>query len=687
MTQSLPAASQGGLGHLLGAAGPLAGAVAGFRPRRAQLVMAEAVAEALELRGKLVVEAGTGTGKTFAYLVPALLSGRRVIISTGTRNLQDQLYHRDLPMVSAALGRPVRVALLKGRSNYLCRHRLGLALSAPEQAQLGELEPATQGVAARRPARGPGGTRGRAPGGRARRRQLVTIERWSRTTTTGDIAELEAVADNDPVWLAATSTRENCLGKDCPQFRDCHVVNARRAAAAADLVIVNHHLLLADMALREEGFGELLPGADAVVLDEAHQFPDVAAQFFGSRVGGRAILALARDTLAELTRAGLADTASRGLVESLEQAVGAVQRSLGAASERVDWEALPDACRDALHELDGRLEELNARLDNPALESAGVRACGVRALETVTRLRELEAMSPDAGLRWVESSPRAWSLEFTPFEVAERLRAQLEARPCAWIYTSATLAVGEDFTHFTSRVGAESARTLLIASPFDFERQSRLYLPPRLPDPADAGYTAAVIDAALPLIRAAGGRSFVLFTSYRGLSEGARCLRALMTAGDDFPLLVQGDAPRDALLRRFRELGNAVLLGTGSFWEGVDVRGPALSLVVIDKLPFASPDDPLLKARLEGLKRQGRNGFFEYQVPQAVLALKQGVGRLIRDPDDAGVVLLADPRLKTRGYGRLFLASLPPMTLTDSVAEASAFLRRHLGTLAPTGTP
>ena len=692
MTQPAAAASQGGLGRLLGAAGPLASAVPGFRPRRAQLVMAEAVAEALDTRGKLVVEAGTGTGKTFAYLVPALLSGRRVVISTGTRTLQDQLYHRDLPMVSAALGRPVRVALLKGRSNYLCRHRLELALSAPEQASLDDAEAVTYGSVARELKRGSAagsgsGGRDRPAVGRARRRLLATIERWSRTTTAGDIAELEAIAENDPVWLAATSTRENCLGKDCPQFRDCHVVNARREAAAADLVIVNHHLLLADMALREEGFGELLPGADAVVLDEAHQFPDVAAQFFGSRVGGRAVLGLARDALAELTRAGLVDAGSRSLVESLEQAVAAVQRSLGGAAERVDWDALPDACRDALHELEERLAALHARLGDPALEVAGVRACGARALETVTRLRELEAMSPDVGLRWVESSARTWSLEFTPFEVAERLRAQVEARPCAWIYTSATLAVGEDFTHFTSRVGAADARTLLIPSPFDFEQQARLYLPPRLPEPADAGYTAAVIDAALPLIRAAGGRSFVLFTSHRALTEGARCLRALVTPGDAFPVLVQGDAPRDALLRRFRELGNAVLLGTGSFWEGVDVRGPALSLVVIDKLPFASPDDPLLKARLEGLKRQGRNGFFEYQVPQAVLALKQGVGRLIRDPDDAGVVLLADPRLKTRGYGRLFLASLPPMMLAADAAAAIAFLRRHLGTLAPTGTP
>ena len=612
--------------------------------------MADAVAETLDLRTSLVVEAGTGTGKTFAYLVPALYSGRRVIVSTGTRTLQDQLYHRDLPLVSQALGRPVKVALLKGRANYLCQHRLGIALGTQE---LPGLE-------------------------RSRSRSLARIERWSRTTSSGDIGELESVPDNDPLWLQATSTRENCLGQDCPEFRGCHVLKARREAQAADLVIVNHHLLLADMALREEGFGELLPGADAVILDEAHQFPEVAAQFFGTRLGERALESLARDALAELIRAGLIDAAARALIERLEQQLLTVRRALTGLGERIEWPALPDAVPEAATDLGAVLIALAELLDAPALESPGVRQCGRRAADAAGRLASILELDESTGLRWVESGARSWSFEFTPFEVAERLRAQVEARPCAWIYTSATLAVGDDFSHFTGRVGAASARTLLIASPFDYETQSRLFLPRGLPDPADRAYTGAIIAQALPLIRAAGGRSFVLFTSYRALAEGARILKESMGPDDAFPVLVQGEGPRDALLRRFRELGNGVLLGTGSFWEGVDVRGPALSLVVIDKLPFGSPDDPILKARLEGLKRAGRNGFMEYQLPQAVLSLKQGVGRLIRDPDDFGVVMLGDPRLTTRSYGRAFLSSLPPMTVTRDSGEAGDFLRHHL---------
>jgi ATP-dependent DNA helicase DinG len=646
------------LRHLLGSRGPLAEALPGFRPRREQVAMAEAVAETLDERGTLLVEAGTGTGKTFAYLVPALLSGRHVIVSTGTRTLQDQLYHRDLPMITQALGRPIRIALLKGRSNYLCRHRLKLALQSPD----------LPGVE------------------RSRRKPLQAIERWAAVTRSGDIAELESVPDNDPLWLAATSTRENCLGQDCPDFRECHVVQARREAQAADLVIVNHHLLLADMAIREEAFGELLPSTDAVILDEAHQFPDVAAQFFGTSVGGRALLGLARDTLAELTRAGLLDAAGRADVESLEQAVGAAQRSLSSLGERLEWADVPDAFFDAAQDLLDCLQRLYERYDDPELESSGVRQCGKRAFEANGRLQTILSMDEGDGLRWIEWSPRTFTVQFTPFEVAERLRTFANARPCAWIHTSATLAVGEDFDHYAQRVGAEGARTLLIPSPFDYEHQARLYLPRGMPEPADRTYTGAVIEAALPLIRAAGGRAFVLFTSHRALTEGAAWLRRSLEPDDAFPVLVQGDAPRDALLRRFRELGNAVLLGTGSFWEGVDVRGPALSLVVIDKLPFASPDDPLLKARLEGLRRQGRNPFVDYQLPQAVLALKQGVGRLIRDPADYGVVLLADPRLRTKGYGRQFLASLPPMTRTDDPAEAIAFLRHHLADLLPTGS-
>ena len=546
--------------QLLGPDGPLADALPGFRPREEQMQMAEAVGDALEHRTQLVVEAGTGTGKTFAYLVPALLSGRRVIVSTGTRTLQDQLYHRDLPMVGQALGRPVRVALLKGRANYLCRHRLSVAGAAPE---LAGLEAASS-------------------------RKLTQIATWARSTQAGDIGELESIPDSDPVWAAVTSTRDNCLGTECPEYAGCHVVEARRDAQAADLVIVNHHLLLADMAIREEGFGELLPGADAVVLDEAHQFPDVAAQFFGTRVGSRPILALARDALLELTRAGLLDAAARAGVEALEQGVGMLARTLIGLAERTDWEALPDTALEAAADLAGSLEYLGERLSDPLLEVAGVRQCGRRATAIAVRLRELLEADGTQGLRWAETSARGFSLESTPFEVAERLRGQVASRPCAWVHTSATLAVDEDFSHYTNRVGAEAAATLRVPSPFDYPRQARLYLPPRLPEPSDPRYTAAVIDAALPLVRAAGGRSFLLFTSYRALAEGTRLLKQRLGVGDEFPLLVQGEGPRDALLRRFRELGNAVLLGTGSFWEGVDVRGPALSLVVIDKLPRAS---------------------------------------------------------------------------------------------------
>ncbi len=632
---------------------PLADVLPGFQPRAEQLQMADAVAAAIEERSSLVVEAGTGTGKTFAYLIPVLYSGAKVLVSTGTRNLQDQLFHRDLPVLAGLLGRPVRIALLKGRSNYLCRYRLSLEVAAPP-----------------------------LPGfDRSRQRALNRIVQWSETTESGDIAEVDSVADNDPLWAAVTSTRDNCLGQDCPDFRRCHVLAARREAQAADLVVVNHHLLLADMALREEGFGELLPGAQAVILDEAHQFPEVAAQFFGTRFGSRGVLALVRDAELELTRAGLIDGTARGQLAELEGGVSALSLSLSGLGDRIEWARLPDSALEAAEELAIALEGVAERYEDPEVEAAPVRQCGRRAAEMAARLRGLLAFDGSMGLQWVDNAARYFTFEFIPFEVSDRLRAQSEERPCAWIHTSATLAVGSDFAHYTSRVGAENARTLLIASPFDYAKQSRLYLPPGLPDPSDRLYNRALIEAALPLLRAAGGRAFLLFTSHRALSEAAHLLREAMAADDPFPLLVQGDMPRDALVKRFREIGHAVLLGTSSFWEGVDVRGPALCVVVIDKLPFASPDDPLLKARLEGLRRAGRNGFADHQIPQAVLALKQGVGRLIRDTADFGVVMVGDPRLRSRSYGRTFLASLPEMPLTTRVDEATAFLRHHLDAL------
>lgn len=615
--------------------------------------MAEAVATAIDARSRLVVEAGTGTGKTFAYLIPVLFSGAKVIVSTGTRNLQDQLFHRDLPLLAGLVGHPVRIALLKGRSNYLCRHRLALAVAAPP-----------------------------LPGfERARQRALGRIVRWSEATESGDISEVDSVADNDPIWAAVTSTRENCLGQDCPEFRRCHVLLARREAQAADLVVVNHHLLLADMALREEGFGELLPGAHAVILDEAHQFPEVAAQFFGTRFGSRVVLSLVRDAELEVTRAGLMDTAARAQLADLETSVSGLSLVLSGLGDRLEWAQLPDAALEAAEELAIALENLAERYEDVQIEVAAVRQCGRRAREAAGRLRGLLAYDDAAGLQWVENGPRYFSFEFIPFEVADRLRSQAEERPCAWVHTSATLAVGEDFAHYVQRVGAQGARTLRINSPFDYREQSRLYLPPGMPDPSDRNFNRALIDAAMPLLRAAGGRAFLLFTSHRALAEAAQLLREAMDGEDRFPLLVQGDMPRDALIKRFREIGHAVLLGTASFWEGVDVRGPALSIVVIDRLPFASPEDPLLKARLEGLRRSGRNGFSEHQIPQAVLALKQGVGRLIRDSTDFGVVMIGDPRLRSRGYGRTFIASLPEMPVTTKIEEVTAFLRLHLAGL------
>jgi ATP-dependent DNA helicase DinG len=650
--------ASGEYGRLLGPDGPLARVIAGFESRREQQLMADWVGETLAARGLLAVEAGTGTGKTFAYLVPALLSGRQVIISTGTRTLQDQLFNRDLPTVAQALGRPARVALLKGRANYLCLHRLELAEAMPQLPGI----PAPNA------------------------RMLGRIRRWARETATGDLAEVRSLRDSDPARIAVTSTRENCLGTACPAYARCHVVAARREAQAADIVVVNHHLLLADLALKDEGFGELLPGAEAVILDEAHQVPEIAAQFFGREFSARQAGLFARDALAELARLGLGTGAPREQLATLEAALGEATAALAASGARVAWAALPEAFISALERVREALSLAGGLLALADPEDPGLRQAARRAAKLAESMEAILDAGGDDGLRWAEAARSGFTLAFTPFEVATRLGELMRAQGGAWIFTSATLAVGDDFSHFLGRIGAPAASTVRIESPFDFESQARIYLPDGLPDPASRDYTSRVVAAALPLVEAAGGRSFLLFTSHRALGEAARAIESLPGFCERYPLLVQGEAPRESLLARFRELGNAVLLGTASFWEGVDVRGHALALVVIDKLPFAPPEDPLLKARLEGIRRRGGNPFQEFQLPQAVLALKQGFGRLIRDREDFGVVMLCDPRLRTRGYGRLFLASLPPATVVTEAGEAASFLRRRLaraGVAAP----
>lgn len=645
---------------IFGSDGPLARSLPGFSTRPEQIEMAAQVDAALRARGRLVIEAGTGTGKTYAYLVPVLLSGRRVIVSTGTRTLQDQLYRRDLPTVTAAMGRPVRVALLKGRANYLCLHRLEMA---EQQATARGLK---REVATALPA----------------------VRDWAQITRQGDIAELARFSESDPVWPWVTSTRDNCLGPDCPVFDRCHVMKARREAQAADVVVVNHHLLMADLVLKEEGFGDLLPGADAIVIDEAHQLPAVASSFLGFTVSGRQLQLLAQDLAAEIMSSAIQSQVAASFAQTLERRVIDLQDALGVAQERHEFGTWPASVIEALESMEFALRDLSKALQEAAADHPGMASVRRRAVELSARLALLLEQGSEqaaASVRWAQATRYGVSFHYVPVDVAGELGALIDTHANAWIFTSATLAVAEDFSHYIRRVGVRDPQTVRLESPFAFSQQALLYLPQGLASPASPQFTRDVVDAALPVLEASGGRAFMLFTSHRALREAADILFRRLGATLPFPVLVQGDAPRELLLKRFREYGNAVLLGTSSFWEGVDVKGAALSVVIIDKLPFAVPDDPVLKARLAAIERSGGNPFFEEQVPQAVIALKQGVGRLIRDHDDFGVIVLCDQRVRTRPYGRIFLDSLPPMPTTRRIEDVAAFLRDRLASvgLAP----
>lgn len=626
------------LGEFFGPGGALSACLERFAPRPEQLAMAEAVAACIRNRSHLFVEAGTGTGKTLAYLAPLLLAGRPAIVSTATRTLQDQLFHRDLPMLGRAIGRPARVRLLKGRRNYLCLHRL-------EQALITE-----------------------SPG--IPTADLARVSAWAERTRHGDIAELAGVSEQSPVWPRVTASADSCLGSGCPRHADCHVLKARQAARGADIVVVNHHLLLADMAMKGDGFGDLLPGADVVVIDEAQHFPDIAQLQLTRSLGSQQLRELLQDAAAEAVAAGAATAEITAAAARIEPLLAQLRRLLPGSGTALAWQELPPDCLPELEALLDAVGELAAGTAAARDASPGLRRCAERAARCRSLLEELLDEAGQAGLRWLRLGKHSVTLNLTPLDAAGDTGALLAAADCSWIFTSATLAVDGDFAYFGRRLGLTSAEGRLIPSPFDYARNARLYLPPGMPDPGSAGYTAAVVAAVRPVLEASRGRAFLLFTSHRALREAAGLLRARAA---NWPLLVQGEAPRTRLLEQFQRQRGAVLLGTATFWEGVDIRGSDLVLVVIDRLPFASPGDPLQAARLAAVERDGGNPFREQQLPQAVLALKQGVGRLIRDYSDYGVIMLCDPRVKTRGYGRRFLRSLPAMPVLDSAEAVRRF--------------
>jgi ATP-dependent DNA helicase DinG len=650
--------------------GVLAGAVAGFVPRDSQREFALAVFDTIAERGTLIAEAGTGTGKTFAYLVPALIAGGKVLVSTGTKALQDQVFRKDLAALRTALDPSIDVALLKGRQNYVCLHRL-------ERTEREGHLPARQDVI-----------------------HLRAISQFARLSNTGDRAELGVVPENASVWPLVTSTRENCLGQQCPRFDDCFVYKARRAAQAADVVVVNHHLFLADLAMRDDSIGEFLPLADTVVLDEAHQLPKIAGDFFGTGFSLAQIGDLATDARAVGMQRAADGAAWVALTQALEQSVRVVRLALAeaglSAGARVAMDRLPRRVRvaEALSEAERALGAIagaiganagrDAELDALAPRTAALRAEVMSWIDVLTpsgfsreRDEAIEAEEGSAGgdwVRWINVSTHGAQFHATPLLPGETFTRLREQQSQAWILTSATLTLAERFDRFAAEIGLPHARTRRWESPFDFARQALLYLPLRMPSPQADDFAEQVADCAWPVIAACGGRAFVLCTTLRAVDRVAARLRARMEREtSELPLLIQGTATRRALLDEFRRAGNAVLVGSVSFWEGIDVRGEALSLVVIDKLPFAPPDDPVVEARIRRLRALGRNAFTEFQLPQAVTLLQQGVGRLIRDERDRGVLMILDDRLLAKSYGRIVLASLPPFARTRDEAEACAF--------------
>ncbi|MHA4866977.1 ATP-dependent DNA helicase [Duganella sp. PWIR1] len=640
--------------RLFGAGGPLGPAVGDFRPRRSQTEMAKAIASAIAGQTTLIAEAGTGTGKTFAYLVPALMWGGKTIVSTGTKNLQDQLFLRDIPTVRAALQAPVSVALLKGRSNYLCHYHLERTLQNGRMTSRDDVG------------------------------YLREISRFLKMTKSGDKAELARVPENALIWNLVTSTRDNCMGTECQYYQDCFVMKARKEAQQADVVVVNHHLFFADVALKDSGITELLPSANTIIFDEAHQLPDTATLFFGDTFSTSQVLELCRDVLAEgLSNAR--DGADWGkVVTVVEKAARDLRLTFPQDIVRL---SLPQIAASsdffpALETLKSELDGMMNVLEKQAERAETLEQCRQRGVDLVGRLAawkfdpKAKVAKGEEAVFWVEAYASSLQLHKTPLSIAPIFNGQREGVPRSWIFTSATLAVKNDFSHFSEQMGLSNEPSMSWPSPFNYEEQGLLYVPTGLPDPNSFGYTDAVLDLALPIIEAAGGKTFLLCTTLRAVKRAAERFRdEFEKRGLPYPLFVQGDKGRTELLDQFRKAGNGVLIGSQSFWEGVDVRGDALSLVIIDKLPFAPPDDPVLAARIEVMEKQGKNGFMSHTLPEAIINLKQGAGRLIRDENDRGVLMLCDPRVISKPYGKRIWQSLPGFKRTREQEVAIEFFK------------
>ena len=639
-------------GDILGATGALSRLLADFAPREQQLAMAEAIARCIHEDESLICEAGTGTGKTFAYLVPALLSGQKVIVSTGTRNLQDQLFQKDLPLARKAVGKPLNVALLRGRANYLCLHRLeqtiaeGAALEEPSASHLSD------------------------------------IRDWSKRTTVGDLSELAQIPEDTPLRPLITSNIDNCLGQECGRYSDCFVFKARKHAIEADLTVINHHLFLSDMGLKEAGYGELLPKAGIIVFDEAHQLPELASQFFSRTLGYRRLLELINDSRNAYIgeAADLPEFLPR--LDEMEIALRALRlalhESMPRADGRIAWHQINNdmAVGRTLADMHDKSVVVYDMLLAFADRGKELDNC-CRRFESILSLLSDFIYSEERHLvQWLEIRGKSFFLHQTPLDIAATFQQRMDDYRCVAIYTSATLTVNNNFDHFAARLGLQDLRAEAWDSPFDFCRQALLYLPADMPEPRADDYTERVVEKVLPVLELTRGRAFLLFTSHRALRRAA----ALLDEKTDYPLLTQGAAPKTELLQTFRDGERSVLLGTHIFWEGVDVKGQALSFVMIDKLPFAVPDDPVLSARMRQLEEQGGNPFMDYQVPEAALSLRQGIGRLLRDRRDYGVLMICDPRLTTKPYGRVFLDSLPAIPQTDRLDEVERFfLAREKG--------